>query len=179
VRVDAQRVGRWRFVTLCRTVDSSRDVADLDINLDLMPDKERTVVRLGLNGSLTVTDKAALDACLDKYARLFAALVPWDKQTDIAVIPADGEFDDLGIGGFAAAAVDELVIAARSDGEDADDARAALALLLRLVGKGSDEPLARRAEGNEPLARRAEGSEPLARRAEGSEPLARRAKGVA
>ena len=122
VRVDARRVGRWRFVTLCRTVDSSRDVADLDINLDLMPDKERTVVRLGLSGSLTVTDKAALDACLDKYARLFAALVPWDKQTDIAVIPADGEFDDLGIGGFAAAAVDELVNTARSDGEDADDA---------------------------------------------------------
>ena len=56
-----------------------------------------------------MTDKAALDACLDKYARLFAALVPWDRQTDIAVIPADGEFDDLGIGGFAAAAVDELV----------------------------------------------------------------------
>ena len=117
-------------------VDSSRDVADLDINLDLMPDKERTVVRMGLNGSLTVTDKAALDACLDKYARLFAALVPWDKQTDIAVIPADGEFDDLGIGGFAAAAVDELVSTARSDGEDADDARAALALLLRLVDRG-------------------------------------------
>jgi hypothetical protein len=142
VRVGAQHVGRWRFVTLCRTVDGSRDVADLDINLDLMPDKERTVVRLGLNGSLTVTDKAALDACLDKYARLFAALVPWDKQTDIAVIPADGEFDDLGIGGFAAAAVDELVSTARSDGEDADDARAALALLLRLVDKG-DEPHAR------------------------------------
>src|ERR1700712_4087294 len=27
VRVDAQHIGRWRFVTLCRTVDSSRDVA--------------------------------------------------------------------------------------------------------------------------------------------------------
>jgi DNA repair exonuclease SbcCD nuclease subunit len=147
VSVEARRVGTWRFVTLWRTVDSSRDVADLDINLDLMPDKERTVVRLGLSGSLTVTDKAALDACLDKYARLFAALVPWDKQTDVAVIPADGEFDDLGIGGFAAAAVDELVGTARSDGEDADDARAALALLLRLVDKG-DEPLARRAKGS-------------------------------
>jgi DNA repair exonuclease SbcCD nuclease subunit len=137
VRVDAQRIGRWRFVTLCRTVDTSRDVADLDINLDLMPDKERTVVRLGLSGSLTVTDKAALDACLDKYARLFAALGPWERQTDIAVIPADGEFDDLGIGGFAAAAVDELVSTARSGGEDADDARAALALLLRLVDRGA------------------------------------------
>ncbi|MGX9787190.1 metallophosphoesterase family protein [Mycobacterium sp. MMS18-G62] len=136
VHVDSRRVGTWRFISLHRSVDNSRDVADLDINLDLMPDKERTVVRLGLSGSLTVTNKATLDACLDKYARLFAALVPWDKRTDIAVIPADGEFDDLGIGGFAASAVDELVATARSEGDDADDARAALALLLRLVDRG-------------------------------------------
>lgn len=136
VSVEPRRVGRWRFVTLRRAVDSNRDVADLDINLDQLPDKERTVVRVALTGSLTVTDKAALDACLDKYARLFAALSLWDKQTDIAVIPADGEFDDLGIGGFAASAVDELVATARTDGADADDARAALALLLRLADRG-------------------------------------------
>lgn len=136
VRVEPRKVGRWRFVTLRRSVDSNRDVADLDINLDLMPDKGRTVVRLALTGSLTVTEKAALDACLDKYARLFAALRVEDKQSDIAVVPADGEFDDLGIGGFAASAVDELVTAARADGDEADDARAALALLLRLADRG-------------------------------------------
>ena len=56
----------WRFVTLHRQVDTSRDIADLDMNLDLMTDKERTVVRLALTGSLTVTDRAALDACLDR-----------------------------------------------------------------------------------------------------------------
>ncbi|MDY6998949.1 MAG: exonuclease SbcCD subunit D [Actinomycetota bacterium] len=133
VHVDSARVGRWRFISLRRSVDDGRDVADLDVNLDLMPDKEHTVIRLGLVGSLTVTDRAALDACVDRYARLFAALVPWDKHTDIAVVPADGEFDDLGIGGFAAAAVDELVATARTDGTEADDARAALALLLRLA----------------------------------------------
>lgn len=137
VRVEPQRVGRWRFVTLRRGVDNNRDIADLDINLDQMPDKERTVVRIALTGSLTVTDKAVLDACLDKYARLFAALTLWDRQSDIAVIPADGEFDDLGIGGFAASAVDELVATARSDGTDAEDARAALALLLRLADRGA------------------------------------------
>ena len=69
VSVEPRLVGRWRFVTLHHAVDSSRDVADLDINLDLMPEKERTVVRLALTGSLTVTDKAALDVCLDKYSR--------------------------------------------------------------------------------------------------------------
>jgi DNA repair exonuclease SbcCD nuclease subunit len=134
VRVDGHRVGRWRFVSLRRSVDNSRDVADLDINLDLLPDKDRTVVRHGLTGSLTITDRAALDVCLDKYARLFASLQPWGRETDLAVIPADGEFDDLGIGGFAASAVAELVATARStDGEEADDAQAALALLLRLA----------------------------------------------
>ena len=112
--VEARHVGRWRFTTLRREVDNSRDIADLDLNLDLMADKDRTVVQLVLTGTLTVTDRAALDACLDKYSRLFAWLGLWERHSDIAVVPADGEFDDLGIGGFAASAVDELVDTARS-----------------------------------------------------------------
>jgi DNA repair exonuclease SbcCD nuclease subunit len=137
VSVEARRVGRWRFVTLRRQVDNSRDVADVDLNLDLMADKDRTVLRLALIGSLTVTDRAALDTCLDKYSRLFASLRVWDSHSDLAVVPADGEFSDLGIGGFAAAAVDELVEAARTgDPQTACDAQAALALLLRLTDKG-------------------------------------------
>lgn len=138
VAVDSRHVGRWRFVTLHRQVDTSRDIADLDVNLDLMTDKDRTVVRLALTGSLTVADRAALDACLDRYARLFAHLRTWDRHTDLAVVPADGEFTDLGIGGFAAAAVDELVVTAREgDAASAADAQAALALLLRLADRGA------------------------------------------
>ncbi|OBG98893.1 exonuclease SbcCD subunit D [Mycobacterium sp. E3247] len=138
VKVESRHVGRWRFVTLHRQVDTRRDIVDLDMNLDLMTDKDRTVVRLALTGSLTVTDRAALDACLDKYARLYAWLGLWDRHTDLAVIPADGEFSDLGIGGFAAAAVDELVVTAREgDSETAVDAQAALALLLRLTDRGA------------------------------------------
>ena len=137
VHVQSRRVGRWRFVTLRRSVDTSRDVVDLDINLEQLPDKERTVVQIALTGTLTVTDRAALDACLDKYARLFAALGTWDRESHLAVVPADGEFDDLGIGGFAAAAVEELVATARAEGAQADDARAALGLLLRLTERGN------------------------------------------
>jgi DNA repair exonuclease SbcCD nuclease subunit len=135
VTVTAHRIGRWRFVTLCRSVDNARDVTDLDINLDLLPGKERTVVRLALTGSLSVTDRAALDACLDRYSRVFASLRIWERRSDIAVVPQDGEFVDLGIAGFAAAAVEELVATARSaDADAAADAQAALALLLRLAG---------------------------------------------
>ncbi|MDM4138991.1 MULTISPECIES: exonuclease SbcCD subunit D [Mycobacterium] len=138
VSVTPRRVGSWRFVTMHRQVDTSRDIADLDLNLDLMTEKDRTVVRLALTGSLTVTDRAALDACLDKYARLFAWLGLWERHTDLAVIPADGEFSDLGIGGFAAAAVEELVATAREeDSATAVDAQAALALLLRLTDRGA------------------------------------------
>lgn len=132
VRVESRKVGTWRFVTLHREVNNSRDIADLDVNLDQLPDKDRTVVQLGLVGTLTVTDRAALDACIDRHSRRFAALGTWDRHTDIAVMPADDEFDDLGIGGFAADAVAELVETARSDGSEAGAARSALALLLRL-----------------------------------------------
>ena len=121
-----------------RQVDTRRDIADLDMNLDLMTEKDRTVVRLALTGSLTVTDRAALDACLDRYARLFAWLGLWERHTELAVVPADGEFTDLGIGGFAAAAVEELVATAREgDADSAADAQAALALLLRLADRGA------------------------------------------
>jgi DNA repair exonuclease SbcCD nuclease subunit len=131
--VTPHRVGTWRFVTLRRPVDDTRDIADLDLNLDMLADKDRTVVRLALTGTLTVTERAALDACLDKYSRLFAWVGLWEKQSDIAVVPADGEFTDLGIGGFAASAVEELVAAAQQDDVSAADAQAALALLLRLT----------------------------------------------
>ena len=132
VTVESRRVGTWRFITLAHELNNSRDIAGLDVNLDQLPDKDRTVVQLALVGTLTVTDRAGLDACLDTYSRRFACLDSWERHTNIAVMPADDEFDDLGIGGFAADAVAELVDTARSEGADADAARGALALLLRL-----------------------------------------------
>ena len=138
VAVTSRRVGRWRFVTMNREVDTSADVADLDMSLGLMTDKDLTVVRLALTGSLTVTDRAALDACIERHGRLFAWLDLWKSHTDLVVVPADGEFDNLGIGGFAAAAVGELMTTARvGDPEAAADAQAALALLLRLTERGA------------------------------------------
>lgn len=133
VSMATRRVGRWRFVTLRHQLDDGRGVVDLNINLDMMPEKDRTVVRLVLTGALSVTDRAALDACLDRHSRLFAGLGLWERHCALATVPADGEFCDLGLGGFAASAVQELVDTARSEGEQAHDAQAALALLLRLA----------------------------------------------
>ncbi|MGV0990914.1 MAG: metallophosphoesterase family protein [Mycobacterium sp.] len=132
VTVESRAVGTWRFLALRRDVDNSRDIEELNLHLDGLPDKDRTVVKVGVVGTLTVTDRAALDSLIDRHARRFAGLRLWERNTGIAVMPSDEEFDDLGIGGFAADAVTELVQTARSDGADAGAARGALALLLRL-----------------------------------------------
>src|SRR5579875_3142778 len=39
VHVEARKVGRWRFLTMRHHVDDSRDIADLDLNLDLLDGK--------------------------------------------------------------------------------------------------------------------------------------------
>lgn len=128
-------------MTLRWSVDNARDIADLGLNLELFPDKERTVVRLALTGTLSVTDNAGLEECLDKYTRLFASLRTWERHTDIAVVPADGEFSDLGVGGFAESAIAELKELAAAGRSSSADAQGALSLLLRLTsGAGLGSP---------------------------------------
>lgn len=136
VDVQARHIGRWRFVTLTRQLDGADDIAELDRELDAMADKERTVVQLALVGTLTVTEHAALDDVMERFGRKFASMSTWDSHTELAVLPADGEFDALGLRGFAAAALEELVAMARTgDSQSAEDARGALALLTRLAGR--------------------------------------------
>ena len=131
--VTKHTVGTWRFRTVEHELNSLRDIATLDAELADIPNKDRTVVQLALKGTLTITERAELDACIEKNLLLFAALDTWDRHTELAVMPADDEFDDLDIGGFAADALRELVKIARGGGDDAEDARGALGLLVRLM----------------------------------------------
>ena len=132
VTVETHTVGTWRFLTIAADLNNRSDIAALDARLDALPGKDRTVVQLALKGTVTVTERADLDLCIEKYSRLFAGMDNWERHTELVVMPADEEFDNLGIGGFAADAVDDLKEKACSDGPDAQTARGALALLLRL-----------------------------------------------
>jgi len=132
VTVETHTVGTWCFRTIAADLNNGSDIAALDARLDTLPGKDRTVVQLALKGTVTVTEQADLDLCIEKYSRLFAGLDNWERHTELVVMPADEEFDNLGIGGFAADAVDDLKEKACSDGPDAQTARGALALLLRL-----------------------------------------------
>jgi DNA repair exonuclease SbcCD nuclease subunit len=133
VSVTPVRVGRWRFVRETFELTSTQDVEAMIDDLRSMPDRERTVLELTLVGHLGLAAKARLDAALDEYRGLFAALEIRERHTDLVVLPDELDMDELDLSGFARATVEELKEAARGDGEQALLARDALSLLYRIV----------------------------------------------
>lgn len=128
-------VGAWRFEDRAFDVDGDADLDALEQALDALPDRERTIVRIVLRGTLTLTQKARLDALLDRARDVFAGVDRWDRHTDLAVRPDDTDFADLDVSGFASEAVEALRAQAAGSGPDAATAQDALALLLRLAGR--------------------------------------------
>ncbi|KAA1423359.1 DNA repair exonuclease [Mumia zhuanghuii] len=143
VSVVRRRVGRWSFDVVEERLDSLEDVHRLADRLRAIPDKERHAIWLALVGTLSTSSKASLDSALDDAGDLFAHLDLWERHTDLAVLPDDHDFADLGLSGFAQAALDELTAQARSEaaahevsGEAGPEtvAQDALSLLYRLAG---------------------------------------------
>jgi hypothetical protein len=97
-------------------------------------ERHRTIVRLVLRGSLTMRQKARLDAALEHARDLCAAVEVWDRHSDLAVLPDDGDLADLPLSGFAKAAADRL--RAQAAAGDAA-ARDALGLLVQLARVGA------------------------------------------
>ncbi len=125
--------GGWRFLDEQAALNSRADVEAFATRLAAMPHKERAILRLQLVGSLALDVHARLEHVLDESRELFASLQIWARHTDLVVLPdADGG-DALGLSGYARQAWDELDSAARGEGEDAAEARDALALLFRLA----------------------------------------------
>jgi hypothetical protein len=98
-----------------------------------MPDKNVTVMKLALRGSLSLAAMAALHLVLDQARDLFAAVQIWDRHSDLVALPDQLDLQDLGLAGFARAAFQELQEKAVDGSPDAVVARDALALLYRLA----------------------------------------------
>ncbi len=134
--VRADHVGRWRFRRHQAAVDTTADVDALDAWLDAVHGKERTAVRLGLVGAVTLRERARLDAVLAAHEPVFAALEVSERRSSLVTRPDDADLGALELSGFAASAARELHGAARStagSGPGAEEALDALALLHRLV----------------------------------------------
>jgi hypothetical protein len=126
------QIGQWRFIERDHVdLNTADDVEALRKSLEEVENKERTVVRLNLVGSLTLTVTGALQNHILAARDVFGAFDVRDD--DLLVLPDDTDFANLGFSGFA----DETVQRLRSKiSEGADEgmvAREALMLMLRLA----------------------------------------------
>ena len=135
VTVKPCRVGTWRFERRPCHLHGDEDIDDLEAWLEGLPDKDRTVVKLVMQGQVSVGQKARLDSLLSRSAELLAALERRDGSDGLAVTPDDADYDSLGLSGFADDALRDLADMAESgDVDQAAVARDALGLLHRLAG---------------------------------------------
>lgn len=138
-KVDVQSVGiaTWIFAEIEYELDSDEALGLFGEELDRMRTKDRTILRLRLTGTINLHQAAQLDELLERMGDLFAGIDRVDAARPLVTVPDDMDFEDLGLGGFAQAAVERLEEQARGHGEPADDARRALRLLRRLAGGGA------------------------------------------
>ena len=129
--VTPTRIGTWRLLSRIVEVEGDEAVDELAGWLGEQPDKARTVVRLGVRGSLSVTGLTRLEMLLDAQEEVYAAIQRWRKFWDVGILHDDAALDDLAVTGPARAALDELRAATGAGTPHAADA---LALLHRLAG---------------------------------------------
>jgi len=125
-RVDPVGVATWRFLRLAVEVGAAADVDELLRTLAAMTDKERTVLRLELSGSLDAAAWSALEHGLDASRETFAAV---DRVDRGLLLATDAFATPEGLAGWPAQAA--MSLAARAPHEAA--ARDALLLLHRLA----------------------------------------------
>jgi DNA repair exonuclease SbcCD nuclease subunit len=126
------QIGQWRFLERERVdLNTAADVEALRKSLEEIENKDRTVVRLNLVGSLSLALSGALQNQILAAKDVFGA---FDVRDDaLLVLPDDTDFANLGFSGFADGTVQRLRSKIAEGGDDATVAREALMLLLRLV----------------------------------------------
>jgi len=133
IEVEPVKVATWRFTEQMSTVNDSADVARLRSWLDGLPTKERTILNLGLEGTVSLAVMAELEETIEHFRPMFAAIEQRVRDSDLLVVPSDTDFSDLALTGFAAAAAKDLAERVEETGEQAREAGDALRLLHRLA----------------------------------------------
>jgi hypothetical protein len=126
------QIGHWRFIEHERVdLNTADDVEAIRKSLEVIDNKERTVVRLNLVGSLTLALNGALQDHLLAAKDVFGAFDVRDGA--LLVLPDDTDFANLGFSGFADGTVQRLRNKIAEGGDESTVAREALMLLLRLA----------------------------------------------
>jgi DNA repair exonuclease SbcCD nuclease subunit len=136
--VTRRQIGTWRFVAESFELDAESGLQTLPDWLDRLPAKDRTIVRLSLMGLLTLSQYTGLQETIAEAREVFGSIEEWEPSSRLLVRPEDDDFADLGLSGFAKNAVIRLRAEAAGSAPDAEVARDALSLLVRLVhGRGA------------------------------------------
>lgn len=131
--VERVTVGTWHFHLIARSVDGDDDLDRLLADLDAIPDRSRAIVKLKVDGALTLAQAARLEGELEDRAQVFGALEHPERHRDIHIAPDAADVADLPLTGYAALARDRLLARSTSDRDDARTATDALGLLVRLT----------------------------------------------
>lgn len=123
-------IGTWRMLSEVVEVDDDAGLRALERRLADQPDKSRTVLRLGVRGSLGLASYTRLEMLLEAQAEVFAAIHRWDRHWDVTLRPDDADLTGLRLSGPARSALHELRDATVEGDPEAADA---LALLHRLA----------------------------------------------
>lgn len=128
--------GRWAFHAVNAQIDTDADLDALAEQIDEAEDKPRTVLKLGLTGTVGVALRARIDDLLERWSALFASAYLRQSRTHLVVRADDSDLTDL-VDGYAGRAVSDLVEIAAGGGDTGEDAGNALSLLYRLVDRNS------------------------------------------
>ncbi len=131
--VARHHTGTWRFARERFDLDGAGGLDVLAGWLDRLAPKDRTIVKLTLVGTVSLSANAQLEAMLEHQRDLFAAIEQWERHTELVVRPDDDDFADQRLSGFAAEALATLREEAAGTGAGAETARDALALLVRFA----------------------------------------------
>jgi len=128
-------VGTWKFIEREQVdLNTKEDIEALRCWLENLEDKERTVVKLRLVGALSLFLHGELEELLSHVQEIVGAVET--RMDNLVVIPEDADFMDLGFSGFASCTVERLRSKVEGTGPDSITSRDALALLVRLAGRG-------------------------------------------
>lgn len=127
-------VGNWQFIREEFALDTIEDIKSLADWLAGLENKETTVLKLDLGGSITLTENTVLHEHIDAATDVFAAVIVNDDK--LMVAPDDQDFADMGFSGFAGRTVDQLRATIDAGGPEATAARQALMLMMRLSRSG-------------------------------------------
>jgi DNA repair exonuclease SbcCD nuclease subunit len=130
INTEEVKVGQWNFVEELGDLNTEADVEYLRKKLEDIPNRERTVVKLVLKGSLTLSLHGVLQNHILAAKDVLAGSVI--NEDELLVIPNDADFTNLGFSGFADATVKRLQDKIDQGGSEGLIARDAFMLLLRL-----------------------------------------------